>query len=222
MKLKMKRYACTFVALTTVALLSGCLPTHTIIVKFEDLKSDFLALENSLKQGEWAKFDWENMIITISKDGKFAEPYTLGAFETTDDAARTAVDDKASDDADKIDLDLRSLEMSDTIVQLMRRRQARYNDVMKLKRAALVGESNQGTLTPPPGKSLSELTEEQTEVVRKENTDRGTLFHEVLRQKKLGGDKLGAVAEKFAEVQRAMASRGFWVELRNGTWTQVE
>jgi len=127
-----------------------------------------------------------------------------------------------TDAADKQDIDLKSLRMTDTIVQLMRRRQSRYDTIMNIKRSGSIGEGNRGLLARPTGSNGPVLDEDGRKMVEAENTDRGILFDEVLRQRGLGPEKRELVGEKFAEAQRAMAARGFWVQDADGTWLQVE
>lgn len=214
------------IAAIIITIFAGCLPTQTIIVKFEDLKSDFIALESSLQAGEWAKFDWNTMTITISASGKQPEPITrnkpvaMGSFIVP--VTQPVASAQQTDAADKQDIDLKSLRMTDTIVQLMRRRQSRYDAIMNIKRNGSVGEGNRGLLARPTGSSGPALDDDGRKLVEAENTDRGILFDEVLRQRGLGSEKRDLVGEKFAEAQRAMAARGFWVQDADGTWLQVE
>lgn len=213
----MKRYLMTalLISMATV-LLAGCLPTQTIIVKFEDLKTDFFALESSLTTGEWAKFDWNTMTITISASEPGALPSALGSFETPRaNPSTSSVPVAVSNDPD---VDLRSIEKTDTLIQIMRRRQDRFEAVMNLKKAGTLGEGNAGLLAPPPGVNVSN---EARAVLDAENADRLALFHEVLRQRRMGLDKLPRIQQAFAEVQRATAPRGFWIQYDEGNWEQV-
>lgn len=213
----MRRLLYLFVLFVIMPLVSltGCMPTQVIVVKFEDLSRDFMALEESLDSGAWAKFDWEKMEIIISSSKPDRGPVALGGFETPTSSDRTPVESKP-------DLDLKSIEETDTLVRIMRRRQDRYNAIKEIKSKGIVGESNRGTLGKPDGSPLLTLEKEQRDLVEGENTDRVMLFHEVLRQKKYGADKLDDVAEKFAEVQRAKAAKGYWIQLQDGAWTQVK
>lgn len=219
-------------ALFCSALFSACLPTQTILVRFEDLKSDFFALESALQSGEWAKFDWKSMTITISSarpPSSTRLPMTMGAFESPRDksgrdrdrSTLLAAGDKSAAIAEQPEIDLRSLAMTDTIVQLMQRRQARFSKVMDMKGTGVVGESNGGLLNPPNGKPMDSLSTDDRAVADAENSDREMLFDEVLRQKGLPADKRYQVAQKFAEVQHAMASKGFWVQMKDGKWSQI-
>lgn len=206
------------VAMTT----AGCLPTQTIIVRFEDLKSDLVALESSLETNDWAKFDWDKMIITISS--KYlpvsTNPVALGAFETPR-ANSHAAKPEPSVAAEQPDLDLKRIEITDTIAQLMRRRQARLQVIKTLKKTAVVGESNVGTLQPPKGGSLLTLEEATRKTITDENSDRKILFLEILRQRGLAADQIDRVARTFAQVQREMADPGVWVQFDDGSWDQI-
>lgn len=205
----------TLVALV-VTLVAGCLPTQTIIVKFEDLKSDFLTIEMGLQSGRWAKFDWNTMTITISSgtEQPTAKPVALGSFPLPDDD-RTALGSDA-------DVDFKTLQMTDTVKQVIRQRQARYEEIMTIKRQGSVGEGNRGYLARPVGSNGPALDAKQTEVVNAENDDRLIFFKEVLRQRGMSEDKIEMVGQKFAEVQRAVAARGFWIQYEDGSWHQVE
>ncbi|MEK8022180.1 MAG: DUF1318 domain-containing protein [Candidatus Hydrogenedentota bacterium] len=206
------------IAMTT----AGCLPTQTIIVRFEDLKSDFIALESSLETNDWAKFDWDKMIITISS--KYlpvsTQPVALGAFETPTKNSQPAKSEP-SVAADQPDLDLKRIEITDTITQIMRRRQARLQVVKNLKKTGVIGESNVGTLMPPKGGSLLTLEESIRKSVTDENTDRRLLFIEILRQRGLGEDQIDRVARTFAQAQRELADPGVWVQFDDGNWQQA-
>lgn len=61
-----KRFALFTLSCAILSSLTGCLPTQTIIVRFEDLKSDFFALEASLEAGEWIQFDRNTNTVHIS------------------------------------------------------------------------------------------------------------------------------------------------------------
>lgn len=194
---------------------TGCLPTQTIIVRFEDLKSDLVALESSLQAGDWATFDWDKMEIIISSHHLQSRPVALGSFQISQ---ATPTQERAA--ADQPELDLKSIQMSDTIAQLMRRRQARLTTINTMKANGFVGESNVGMVMPPVGAPA--ISEEQRETVDGENTDRRILLHEILRQKKLGVDKYDNVARTFAEVQRQVAGRGVWVQFPDNSWEKIK
>lgn len=207
--------------------LAGCLPTQTIVVRFEDLRTDFYALEASLYDGSWVKFNWNDMTITISQR-KAKKPVTLGGFKSTG-SARSALSSQRSAAASRTDnshkspkVDLSKLEMTDTIVTVWRRRQGRLMKIKEMKEAGVIGESNVGLLARPDGKSLLALPDEQRNIVQAENTDRTIFFEEVLRQRKLPREKLEDVGRLFAEVQRDFASPGYWLQADNGAWYQLK
>jgi len=203
----------TFCAVTT-----GCLPTQTIIVRFEDLKSDLVALESSLQAGDWATFDWDKMEIIISSQHLQSKPVALGSFQLSQSRGVTPTRERAA--ADQPELDLKSIQMSDTISKLMRRRQARLTAINAMKANGFVGESNVGMLLPPGGAEA--LATEQRELTDGENVDRRLLLHEILRQKNLGTDKYDNVAKTFAEVQRQVAGRGVWVQYPDNSWEKIK
>jgi uncharacterized protein YdbL (DUF1318 family) len=215
------------VFLAIAILTTGCLPTQTIIVRFEDLKSDFFALESSLQTGDWATFDWNTMTITISSTVTpvSPRPVALGAFEisqaTSVSGAATPRASLASA-ADQPDIDLKSIETTDTIVQIMRRRQARFVTIQNLKKTGVLGESSSGMLASPRSPDFTGLDSDTRKVITDENNDRRALFVEVLRQRQLGIDKLNRVAQTFAQVQRDMAPRGVWVQYDDGAWEQIQ
>ncbi len=222
----MKRHLVTvFAFLFLGTMTAGCLPTQTIIVKFEDLKSDFFALEQSLESGEWAKFDWNTMTITISSVPRSTRPVALGSFQISQaaqpDAAKPVSVAAASDE----EINLSSLEMSDTLVSIMRRRQARYARIQDLIRAQSVGIAYEspmaGLLVAAPGKRFQDLEAAQRETIEAENTDRLLLFDEVLRQRQLPAEKRPRVAETFYDVLVNMAPRGTWIQAKEtSNWVQ--
>lgn len=218
------RRSVSLAVIFTLSLLAttGCvMPTQTIIVRFEDLKSDLVALESSLQSGDWAKFDWEKMEIIISSSALRVpeKPVALGSFQLSDARAgsnqRTAV-------AEQPDLDLKSIQITDTVAQLMRRRQARLTTINSMKSNGVVGESNFGMLASPNASGLSNLEKEHRDIAEAENADRKMLLMEILRQKNYPSEKFNEVSRTFAEVQRQVASRGVWVQFPDSTWEQVK
>jgi uncharacterized protein YdbL (DUF1318 family) len=205
---------------------TGCLPTQTIIVRFEDLKSDFFALESSLQTGDWATFDWNTMTITISSTVTpvSPRPVALGAFEisqATPVSGTVSPRTSLASAADQPDIDLKSIETTDTIVQIMRRRQARFVTIQNLKKTGVLGEGNTGMLSSHRDTDFAGLDSDTRKIINDENSDRRALFAEVLRQRQLGVDKMHRVAQTFAQVQRDMAPRGVWVQYDDGAWEQI-
>jgi len=214
----------TALGLIVLSMTAGCLPTQTIIVRFEDLKSDFFALESTLQTGDWAKFDWNTMTITISSQNVpvSQKPVALGAFQVAQaHTATTATPAAAS--AERPDIDLKTIETTDTIIQLMRRRQARLATVMDLKKRGVVGEGNDGMLRLPSAATPpTPLDEDTRKIVDAENVDRLALLMEVLRQRQFGADRLVRVAQTFAQVQRDISPRGVWVQFEDNVWEQIK
>lgn len=210
----MRRYA-FMICLSLAALLTtGCLPTQTIIVKFADLRSDIFALESSLTgDGEWAKFDWSTMTITISTrpTPTSTRPVALGAFQVASTAGA----------ADAGRPDLRAIETSETVVRVMRGRQQRIAQVNDALKREVAGEASNGLLKQPNGASGFEDFGYRFEGVAEagtlnsENDDRNTLFVEIVRQK---GYRVEDVAKEFAYVRHTMAATGTWIQAPNGNW----
>lgn len=216
-----------FVLTLTVSVVflgAGCMPTQTIIVRFEDLKSDMMALESSLYTGDWATFDWDKMEIKISGSeytpaspgNTTHKPAALGSFEIPRSATPVPTA------ADQPDLDLKSIDITDTVKQVMRRRQERFATVTKLKSGGVIGEANIGMVLPPNGGSLLTLSEEDRSTAESENADRAILLREILRQKKLSSEKYDDIARVFADAQRSLAPRGVWVQAPNNAWEKVK
>lgn len=194
-----------FVLGAVLAATAACSPAqsfHNILVRFQDLKSDMVALEASLRTGEWPADS-----LSRQRGG----PVALGAFETPAPKAT----------ADQPDIDLRSLELTDTIVKVFRRRQGRLPQILKLQGQGTIGEGNLGYLARPTGEPVSSLEEADRKLVESENADRKIFFEEVLRQYKYTPDKIDRVGREFAAVQRAMATKGTWVQEEDGTWRKV-
>lgn len=204
--------------LTVLTMTAGCVPTQTIIVKFEDLKqlkSDFMALEDQLDNGEWAKFDWNTMTITISSasDGS-SRPVALGAFQLAQN--QPAPGAAANQQRSKLE----SIDITDTVQQIMRRRQDRLKGVNDLKKQGTIGEANTGELGVPNGASLLVLSPDDRKLVTEENADRRALFLEILRQRKLDLSNLATIGAAFAEVQVFRGKPGEFFQKTDGSWFQ--
>lgn len=210
----MRRFAFMTCLALAALLTTGCLPTQTIIVKFADLRSDIFALESSLTgDGEWAKFDWSTMTITISTRPAPAStrPVALGAFQVA----------SAASEADAGRPDLRAIETSETVVRVMRGRQQRIAQVNDALKREVAGEASNGLLKQPNSSSGFEDFGYRFEGVAEagtlnsENDDRNTLFVEIVRQK---GYRVEDVAKEFAYVRHTMAATGTWIQGPNGNW----
>jgi len=202
------------------AITAGCLPTQTIIVKFDDLKSDLFAVEKGLQDGAWYKIETDkdgNMVIRLLSKNVSREPSALGSFQIAE--AGTTGSQTAPAAADNIDL--KSLQYTDTFRQILMRRQNRYDHIVELKKSEVIGESNNGLIALAPNKSSSDLSEESKKLVKDENTDRILMFEEILRQKSLSRDKIDQIAKLFAEVQYSLAAPGMWVQNKDGVWEKA-
>lgn len=207
----MRRYAFITCLSLAALLTTGCLPTQTIIVKFADLRQDIFALESTLSgEGEWAKFDWSSMTITIStRPDAPARPVALGAFQV------------GAVPADAGRPDLRAIETSDTVVRVMRGRQARISQVNDALKREVAGEANNGILKQPNSASGFEdfayrfSAGDEAGTLNLENDDRNTLFVEIVRQK---GYRVEDVAREFAYVRHTMVATGTYIQAPNNNW----
>lgn len=219
----MKRFI--FVAALVIPMLamtSGCLPTQTIIVKFADLQSDIFALESTLGggsgDGDWAKFDWNTMTITISQGSipADARPVTLGAFQISQ--AATPPPSAAQN------IDLKTIQTSETVIQVMRRRQERNSVINDALKRELAGEANNGLLKKPNSESGFDdfsfafvADQPPGRPANDENTDRKILCQEIVRQR---GYRFEEVAREFAHVRRVVIPAGVWMQSDLAVWSK--
>lgn len=207
----------------TLAVIStGCeLPTQTIIVKFEDLKSDLFTMEKTLQSGEWYKVEEDvdgNMIIHLySMKEMNNTPYALGAYQIAQASSSSeSTRSVAASDA----LDLRAIDITPVIRDIMVRRQSRYSKINELKKTLIIGENNEGLVEPSPGIDKKTFSEETIELIENENKDRINLLKEILRQKGYENGLLPKLQKEFAKVQYEMTPVGLWIQTKDGEWVK--
>ena len=103
-------------------------------------------------------------------------------------------------------------EVTPAIKQALSNRQARYDQLQKLKAENIVGEDSHGyvnTLRSSPDVDA---------IVSAENADRWVIYKGIAEQNSLGPEGRGVVEAVFAEVQREKARSGDQVQDPSGEW----
>ena len=105
-------------------------------------------------------------------------------------------------------------EITPEVQRAIQGRQARYAELQSLKQKGVVGENNQGFVTPLKAMAGADP------IVSGENQDRDVIYQAVVAQNQLGPNEISEVKKVFAEVQRGKAERGDFVQLPSGEWVQ--
>ena len=103
-------------------------------------------------------------------------------------------------------------EMTPTVEQALKNRQARYLQLQSLKQKGVVGEDNKGFVADlerdPQSAAMASL----------ENRDRRIIYQALVDQNRLGPAGMTEVQRVFAEVQRDKASSGEYIQTPTGEW----
>ena len=105
-------------------------------------------------------------------------------------------------------------EITPAIQQAIGHRQARYDELKRLKSAGVVGEGNQGLAEALTG------DDPVRRLLEAENADRTIIYQAVVEQNQLGADGLARVQAVFAEVQREKAQPGEMIQDPAGPWVK--
>jgi len=97
-----------------------------------------------------------------------------------------------------------------TTAELKERFAERLPEIQKLWKSGLVGENNQGYLSP-----RGDLTDEQMKLVKAENSDRKEIYQIIASNssetvKQVGQQRAAQIAEQ--------AAKGLWLQDSEGTW----
>ena len=93
-------------------------------------------------------------------------------------------------------------------------RQARYQQLQRLKQEGEIGENNKGYVTSLKGNAAAAT------LTADENQDRRILYEALAEQNKLGSAGLLEIQGAFAEVQSEKADRGDMIQSSSGDWKQ--
>jgi uncharacterized protein YdbL (DUF1318 family) len=104
--------------------------------------------------------------------------------------------------------------MTPNIEKALKNRQARYQQLQRLKQEGEIGENNKGYVTSLKGNSAAAT------VTADENQDRRVLYEALAEQNKLGSAGLLEIQKAFAAVQQEKASPGDMVQSSSGDWKQ--
>lgn len=102
--------------------------------------------------------------------------------------------------------------MTPDIEKALKNRQARYQQLQRLKQEGVIGENNKGYVTDLKNDAAA------TTLTADENRDRRVLYEALVEQNKLGSAGLLEVQKAFAEVQSEKAGAGDMVQSSTGDW----
>ena len=94
--------------------------------------------------------------------------------------------------------------------ELKERFAERLPEIQKMWKAGLVGENNQGFLTP-----RADLTEKQSELVAEENSDRKKIYELIAERSDETAEKVGR--QRAAQIAE-QAAEGLWLQDSEGKW----
>lgn len=103
-------------------------------------------------------------------------------------------------------------EMTPTVEQALKNRQARYLQLQSLKQKGVVGEDNKGFVAD------LERDPQSAAMASSENRDRRIIYQALVDQNRLGPAGMTEVQRVFAEVQRDKASSGEYIQTPKGEW----
>ena len=106
-------------------------------------------------------------------------------------------------------------------LQIRTKLASRVDEVIAQKRAGVLGESNDGKLTlQAPDKLKPLLKSKVDKLVKDENTDRETLYNEILKSNGFPAGRMKDVEKSFARSFQAESPSGTWVQDDGGKWSQ--
>jgi len=126
------------------------------------------------------------------------------------------------------DLDPPDTAMRDALINAMRRRGKRFNDLAELKQAGIIGESRDALVASLPTTKTKERTPERDALLEAENNDREAILavyfacssREVAKDKSSARIYRDMLRARFASALRKSAKPGEWVQHQDGKWVK--